>query len=240
MQFYFIRHGQSANNLLWDQTGSSVGRSDDAELTEVGQRQVQLLARFLSRSESAPDADRPDPHNRAGFGLTHLYTSLMSRAVGTALAIAQATGLPPVVWQDAHEAGGVYFEDPETGKCTGLPGKPSSYFQTRYPRLVLPAGLDENGWWNRPHETPAERPLRAQRFLRELIERHGAGHDRVALVSHGAFYNYLMAALLKMPERDHVWLLMHNAAITRLDFDGEHWGVVYTNRVDFLPTELIS
>jgi 2,3-bisphosphoglycerate-dependent phosphoglycerate mutase len=225
VQFYFIRHGQSANNVLWDQTGSNNGRSEDAELTEVGRRQAELLAHFL-RSEA--------------FSLTHLYTSLMMRAVATGTIIAEALNLPLVAWEDAHETGGIYIENAETGECVGQPGKNRAYFRAHYPRLVLPESLREDGWWNRPFETKEQRPARAQRFLEELIRQHGQTDDHVAVVSHGAFYNYLMAAVLKMPSRDHVWFILNNAAITRLDLHEEKVNVVYMNRLDFLSPEMIT
>lgn len=240
MQFYFIRHGQSANNLLWEQTGSSVGRSVDAELTDAGRRQAEILAQFLSCRDQAGSANGRDLYNRAGFGITHLYCSLMVRAVATASIVAEKLGLPSVAWQDAHETGGIYIEDPETGECTGQPGHNRTFFEAHYPHLVLPASLGNEGWWNRPFEVKEQRPIRAQRFLQQLLERHGNTDDRVAVVSHGAFYNYLMATILRLPERDHIWFAINNVAITRIDFGSEHTDLVYTNRVGFLPRELIT
>jgi len=240
VQFYFIRHGQSENNLLWDRTGSSVGRSVDAELTGVGCRQAQALAQFLSEGDRAGAANSQDQHNRTGFGITHLYSSLMARAVATASIVAEKLGLPLVAREDAHETGGIYVENPETGECIGQPGKNRAYFQTHYPCLILPEALGEDGWWNRPYEAQEQRPLRAQRFWQQLLERHGQTEDRVAAISHGAFYNYLMAAILKMPERDHVWFKLSNAAITRIDLYDQHIEIVYTNRADFLPESLIT
>jgi len=240
MQFYFIRHGQSANNLLWDQTGSNVGRSDDAELTDIGRQQAEMLAQCLGRTDATAVTDGPDRLNRAGFGLTHLYSSLMARSVATGSVISKALGLPLIGWEDAHETGGIYVEYPETGEQVGLPGKNRAYFQAHYPHLVLPTHVNENGWWNRPFESREQRPIRAQRFLQELLQRHGQTNDHVAVISHGAFYNYLMAAILKMPDQDRIWFILNNAAITRLDFESERTEVVYVNRVDHLPQALIT
>jgi 2,3-bisphosphoglycerate-dependent phosphoglycerate mutase len=175
-----------------------------------------------------------------GFFLTHLYTSLMVRAVATGTIVSEELGLPLVAWEDAHEGGGIYLEKPETGECIGQPGKDRAYFETHYPQLVLPEGLGEAGWWNRPFETEEQRPLRARRFWQQLIERHGQTDDRVAVISHGGFYNYLMAAILKMPSSDRVWFVLNNAAITRIDWYDQHVDLVYMNRVDFLPQELIT
>jgi 2,3-bisphosphoglycerate-dependent phosphoglycerate mutase len=240
VQFYFIRHGQSENNLLWDRSGSSVGRSVDAELTDVGRRQAQALAEFLSGGDCVGTANSQDQHNRAGFGITHLYSSLMVRAVTTASIVAGKLGLPVIAWEDLHETGGIYVENTETSECIGQPGKNRAYFQAHYPRLVLPETLGEDGWWNRPYEAQEQKPLRAQHFWQQLLERHGQTEDRVAAISHGAFYNYLMATVLKMPERDHVWFKLSNTAITRIDFYDQHVELVYTNRVDFLPDDLIT
>ena len=226
MRFYFIRHAQSQNNLLWDQTGTNKGRSQDAELTPLGQQQAESLARFLQ--------ERVDE-----FGVTHLYTSLMLRAVMTGATMADALGLSPVAWEDLHETGGIYVEDEQTGQAIGQPGKHRAYFQECYPRLILPDSLNEAGWWNRPFEEREQRLARAQRFLRDLLERHGQTDDRVAVVSHGAFYNYFLSALLDWPRKDGCWFMLNNAAITRIDFE-DRVTLVYLNRFEHLPREWVT
>ena len=50
MQFYFIRHGQSENNALWERGGPQGDRRADPELTELGHVQAQHLARFLAQN----------------------------------------------------------------------------------------------------------------------------------------------------------------------------------------------
>ena len=240
MQLYFIRHAQSANNALWAQLGDSKGRSHDPELTETGYRQAQALAEFLCRSNPAVSIEGRDPQNVAGFGLTHLYCSLMVRAVATGSIVAEALKLPLVAWPDVHESGGIYLDDEVTGEPIGLPGNSRSYFEANYPGLVLPDSLAEQGWWNRPHEPAEERPIRAQRFWHELCDRHGATNDRVAVFSHGGFYHHWLTALLGMPEREDLWFSMNNTAITRIDQVDQYTNVIYTNRVDFLPRELVT
>ena len=246
MQFYYIRHAESENNLLWARTGSSVGRSADPDLTEVGWRQAHLLAQCLSRTSASLQAKERDLQNTAGFGLTHLYTSLMARAVATGTVVARELGLPLVAWQDAHESGGLYLRDEETGEPDGLAGPNRAYFEAHYPDLVLPDSLGEAGWWNRPFEEREERTARARRFLQQLLERHGRTEDRVAVISHGGFYNHVLGALLDLPDRERFWFSMHNGAITRIDFPDqdsegvERIGLIYANRVDYLPAELIT
>ena len=248
MQFYFIRHGQSENNLLWAETGSSQGRSEDPDLTPVGRQQAELVAQFLNQDAPGSTSGSGDEgvQNVGGFGLTHLYTSLMVRAVATGTIVARALDLPLVAWVDAHERGGIYLKDEQTDERIGQPGHNRAYFEHHYPDLVLPDSLGEAGWWNRPYEDQEQRLARAWRFLQQLLERHGHTDDRVAVISHGGFYNSLLAALLKLPEPENVWFVLNNAAITRIDFRdesdefAEHIALAYVNRVDFLPPELVT
>jgi 2,3-bisphosphoglycerate-dependent phosphoglycerate mutase len=175
-----------------------------------------------------------------GGGITHVYCSLQVRAVATATCIAEALDLPLVAWEDLHEMGGIVVRDEETGEGTGQPGRNRRYFETHYPDLILPATLGEAGWWNRPAEEREEVLPRAQRVLRELVERHGQTHDRVALVSHGGFYNYFLCALLGSTRRRDRWFVLNNAGVTRIDWVERGIRLVYLNRTDFLPQEMIT
>jgi 2,3-bisphosphoglycerate-dependent phosphoglycerate mutase len=242
MRFYFIRHGQSENNLLWAQTGSSEGRSEDPPLSPAGQGQAQALARFLQRPDEEAAAVTPgyDPQNVQGFAITHLYCSLMLRSVETGAQVARALNLPLVAWEDLHEAGGIHRQDAHTGERIGLPGKNRAYFETHYPILNLPESLAEEGWWDRPYEEPEQRPLRARRFLNSLLDRHGNTDDRVTVISHGGFYNHLLRVLLHLPESKTLWFSINNVAVTRVDFNDEETVLSYMNRVDFLPRELVT
>lgn len=240
MQFYFIRHAQSANNLLYDSTGSSKGRSHDPALSDTGVYQAVLLAQFLRQGN--PDGgsflagDEP-----SGFQLTHLYSSLMVRAVSTGVQAARALGLPLVAWYDLHEEGGLYLEDERTGERIGQAGNKREFFQTQFPELRLPSDLVPTGWWNsQPFEQPAVASQRARRFLKDLLERHGASEDRVAVFSHGGFYNYWMSALLGLPDLERFWFRMNNVAVTRIDFVGDQVKLIYQNRMDYLPQRLIT
>jgi 2,3-bisphosphoglycerate-dependent phosphoglycerate mutase len=240
MQLYFIRHAQSANNALWDRTGTNIGRSEDPELTETGRRQVACLAEALSLGSPAAAGGNGDLQNRGGFHLTHLYTSLMLRSVMTSTSVAERLGLPLNGWKDLHECGGIYLDDPETGQPVGLPGKNRAFFAARYPSLHLPKDLGESGWWNRPYESVEERDQRARRFLEELLLRHGDSQDRVGVISHGAFYNRVLGEVLQIGSRQGLWFMLNNCAITRLDFVEGEVSLVYTNRLDFMPSELIT
>jgi 2,3-bisphosphoglycerate-dependent phosphoglycerate mutase len=169
----------------------------------------------------------------------------MDRSVYTASRIAEACDLPLHAWEDLHEEGGIYLADEATGEPNGQPGRNRAYFETHYARLVLPEGLGEAGWWNRPYESAELRRARARRVVDELLSKHGGTQDRVAVVSHGGFYNHFMAVVLGLPETEQrdrwpLWFALNNCAITRIDFDQDLRVVVYQNRLDFLPRELIT
>src|ERR1700682_792631 len=108
MRLYLIRHGQSVNNLLWSETQSEKGRSYDPELTATGHAQAQCVAEFL-RDELGTRLPLGGMYNQAARP-TILYTSLMTRAVQTGHAIAQALNVPLVALSDVFEVGGLFLE----------------------------------------------------------------------------------------------------------------------------------
>ena len=174
------------------------------------------------------------------FRFTHLYCSLMERAVATGTAVSRRCNLPLVAWPEVHEQLGIFLADEQTGQLVGRPGKSRSYFQEHYPDLRLPESLNEHGWWNRPVETEAEWKQRARDFLSELRRRHGGGEVRVAVVTHGGFYHVVIMALTGGSGPDGLWFSMHNTGITRIDFRPTHISIVYHNRLDHLSPELVS
>jgi len=238
VELYFIRHAQSANNKLYDETGSWDGRNPDSEVTELGYRQAQLLAEHLACANGA--AQSRDYINRRHFGLTHLYTSLMVRAIITGSYVAAALNLPLVAWEDLHEGGGIFVIDPETNERLGQSGKTRSELAARFPQLILSRADAAEGWWNRSHESKEEQAQRAKRVVGELIERHGGTDDRVAIVSHGGFYNSLLDELLGKQVEDGFWFNLNNTGITRLNFEEAGIGLAYANRLEHLPADLIT
>jgi 2,3-bisphosphoglycerate-dependent phosphoglycerate mutase len=260
MQLYFIRHGQSVNNALWSTIGCSTNRVEDPELTKTGVRQAELVSELLADSELAPSdsADspsgsefapagsaespsgsaesEPDGANPGGFSLTHLYTSLMVRAVQTGTIISRRVGVPLTAWQDLHECGGIYLE----GSKIPLPGKSREYFETNFPELNLPDSLDHRGWWNLPFEEDVDRKQRTHRVVERLRQVHGDTDHRVGFIAHGEFYIRLLYYLLQIPDGNRTWFTLNNAGITRVDMDPIYLNVVYLNRIEFLPKHLIT
>lgn len=245
MQLYIIRHAQSENNALWAQTGGSIDRSPDPLLTEIGQQQAGYLAQYVAGMCGETAAPQTDPHNRHGYHFTHIYTSLMQRAIATGCVIAKQANLPLVAWEIIHEFGGIYEHNRETDERIGLPGPNRAYFARHYPQLVLPDSLGEAGWWQRPYEPPEQIMQRAQIFLAELRQRHGPA-DRVAIITHGGFFVAILRSIMGFATLENregesrLWLNANNTSITRLDFREEQIELVYLNRIDHLPTHLIT
>ncbi len=238
MQFYFIRHGQSSNNALWLAKRCSEARCADPGLTRLGRDQAKILASFLCTGD--PLGGSTDPAAGSGFRLTHLYSSLMVRSAATGWILSRKLNLPLRSWEDAHEEGGIFIECNCEEKYIGQPGKNRAYFESRFPGMLLPETLGEAGWWNcRPYEEPEACAQRARRFVETLLERHGDSDDRVAVVSHLGFYNYVLAAIL-CGESRRVWAMINNAGIARIDFHSGLVDIVYLNRTDFIPSALLT
>ncbi|MBN2115031.1 MAG: histidine phosphatase family protein [Anaerolineales bacterium] len=246
MQFYFIRHGQSINNANWG--NPDYQESSDPALTAIGKEQARRVAEFLKKNQTITSDKDWNVQNRYGFGLTHVYTSLMERAAFTAAPIAQALGIPLIAWKEIHEEGGIYSRGDQSN-IRGLPGKPRSFFMENFRTLTLPDDLDETGWWNRPFEAEDERQPRADQVFADLLTRHrdqeGQPEQRVVLVSHGGFFMRLMSAILELPWRQashglKSWFLLNNCSISRFDIHGDEFTVAYLNRTNHLPDHLIT
>ena len=247
MELYFIRHGQSQNNAHWNDP--TYTESPDPELTKIGIEQAQILAEYLEKSQLIREHLGWNAHNRHGYGFTHIYTSLMERAVHTAAPTAsRLQQVPFAAWTEIHESGGIFGRDGDL-KLMGLPGKSRSYFDEYFPQLLLPASLDGTGWWNRPFETEEQCHLRAERVWAELLSRHGDKEDqpeqRVAFFSHGGFFVHLMCAILELPwlhasQGLKSWFMLSNCSISRVDIRKKEVTVCYMNRTDHLPDALIT
>jgi broad specificity phosphatase PhoE len=247
MQLYFIRHGQSINNA--NSGNKEYKENSDPFLTETGIEQAEILAMYLKEKQHVTNDKAWNEQNQYGFGFTHIYASLMERAVATAAPTARALETVPFsAWMEIHEEGGIYAREAEN-RFSGLSGKPRSFYEKNFPELKLPDHYDESGWWNRPFESHEDRQLRAENVLAELIARHGdkegQPEERIAIVSHGGFFVRLVSAMLKLPWRQgahdmKTWFFLNNCSISRFDISKDRLIIFYMNRTDHLPTHLIS
>lgn len=243
LQLYFIRHGQSTNNVLFDVDGDEdylFKRTLDPDLTSIGEEQARLVAEQIARPASL---DGYDPHNRMGYGITHLYCSLMMRAVRTGIAVSRRTGIPLVAWPEIHETGGLFeIEMQEDGDhvLVGRPGPGRSFFEATFPDLMLPDDITDDGWWNREKEPREHYNERALGIIDRLKQEHGGKEDRVALVTHGGIFTRILTALFQV-NAEKYWFLMNNCGISRLDLnDDGRFSLMYMNKVDYLPDDLIT
>ena len=234
MRLFFIRHGQSENNALWARAHSNVDRVSDPQLTPTGRKQIEATALFLEKSLET------DPSLGYKSGDVHIYCSLMDRAIQSGLIIANRLSLPLHAQLDIHENGGLYLEDPLTTERTGEHGRSLADLKTTYPNLILSDGINVSGWWNRPFEDRDSRRIRAKKVLNDITNRFGKSNALVIFISHGGFYNYFLRSLLELRDDTEIWFDLFNAAITLFEFSDDFINLVYCNRFDFIPEELVT
>ncbi len=235
MILYIIRHAQSTNNALADETN----RVCDPELTALGQHQAELLALHLANGVAhGLQRGRVLPSDRAGYGIARLFVSPMRRALQTAQPVARALGLAPEVWVALHEHGGVFLDHgPEIG-IVGYPGLTRAEMQGQFPGYLLPDGVGERGWWTGGREERAGCDARAARVAATL-RGLAAGDACVALISHGDLIDALLKALLQPALR--CYFIQMNTAISRLELHPDGFVEMgYLNRADHLPPEMMT
>lgn len=223
MRFVLIRHGQSGNNAVYDDSGSeAAGRDPDTKLTQLGHDQARRLADAVG-SGVLP------------WRVTHLYSSLMARAIQTAAPLAEVLDLEVRSHPELFECGGPYHLDPQTGEHLAHPGSPRSELAALTPRLVLDGVAQDWGWWAGPFESDEEAfRARAARVIAHLRQTH-ADEDVVALVSHGWFHQYLLRELLGVPQMSG-WFAIDNTAISLLfDETGQWAGKATAARINWTP-----
>ncbi|MFH2132291.1 MAG: histidine phosphatase family protein [bacterium] len=253
MKFYFIRHAQSENNVLLDRMTDGVDHGEgnntylrsryaDAPVSELGKQQARLLGAFIGdKSNGVEPGSTDNPSSYDEFGFTHLYVSPMIRTLDTAMPVAAALNINPVVWEDLHEQGGVWTQDGTASEKTPHPGLDPVALKTRYPGFVVPSTMSAKGWWQGPYETLEACYLRAGRVWETLLKRHGETEDRVAVVSHGIFFNCFMFQLFGFsPGEPRFQFAIQNVSITRVDIDKRGKKLIYQNRVEFIPHRLLT
>jgi len=247
MELYIIRHGQSTNNALADD--SQATRIYDPPLTDLGKRQAEALASYFGVGISRdpwvnPNTGYSQQIETPGFGITHLFCSAMYRAMQTTQPLGGAISLKPEIWIDIHEHGGVYLE--EAGKITGYPGRNRNQIASEFPDYVVPDAVTDAGWWDAKTglESISSCYGRAIKIAAELRRRAQDQHEkgeRIAIVTHGTFIDALIKALFNQLPNRSLYYLHYNTAITRIDFtDKDRLIVRYINRVDHLSPDLIT
>ena len=218
MEVYLIRHAESTNQALDDQDE----RVFDPPLTELGERQAILLAKFFRNGE-----ERVLYSDRA---IDRLFSSPMWRAMQTTRPLSDALDLVPTVWVDVHE---------QVQATEVHAGSRRSTIQAGFPDFQLSEAITEEGWWNRASEPRTECMERAIRVAEWLWERGGAD-ENIAIVSHARFLDSLLKAFLHQLPADNIWYHHFNTGISRLGLGGDRLDIRYLNRVDHLPSTKVS
>lgn len=253
MQLYLIRHAQSENNVIIDDNLKDFQDSQalkiyenrrfaDAPLSKRGNKQAKKLGEFLVDSYFSSQNDaRQDRFDFNNFDFTHLYVSPMIRTMNTAKPFAERVDLEPVIWEELHEQGGVWNIDRSTGQRIGFPGVTPEYIRMNYSEFTVPDTMNPKGWWSRPYEEPDDCYKRSGEVLDALLEKHRRTDHRIVLVTHSYFINCILYQLFNLSTVNREYLfVLNNASITRIDFDNARRMLVYHNRTDFLPPDLIT
>lgn len=233
MDLFIVRHGQSLNNALED----IKDRVEDPPLTEAGEKQADRVAEYLAEGRHLLVTERSGGRRL----LDHIYCSPMLRTLQTAQPIGRALNMPPEVWVDIHEWGGIFLDHGDERGIVGYPGMSRSDIEERFGGYVIPATIGEEGWWDpsRGQEQSSAAQGRAIGVAEALWERV-AEESRIALVAHGGFIDSLLKALLHLLPSQHVGLPHHNTAITHLNFTEGRLQMKYMDRTEHLPDELVT
>jgi broad specificity phosphatase PhoE len=208
MLLYLIRHGESTDNAgttpPLQESASDLERqwALDSHLTELGRQQVEGTGAWL-----------------AGKGITHLYSSLMVRALQTGEILSRHLGVP------VHALAPLC----ECRSGPGFKGLPRQELETLFPACRLPQECREEGWWDQSVEDEAASYLRAEAASHELLALHAPTEDRVAVVTHGLFGSALLSVLLGAPPCGYKRFLMENAAVSLLEITTETIRLAFHN-----------
>ncbi len=203
-------------------------------------------AQIISQPLLSSELDKVLEDNKPHFGLTHVYCSLMTRSILTAEYITLACDLELQARPDIFEKHGIYNIDKD-GNMQGMPGPGQDYFSERFPQVRLPQKINQGGWWDRPVEVESAFLQRMQNVVCNIKQRLADSDDCIALVVHGdfidQFFNELMGVVRHQPNYDNHWVAnwtFHNTSISRIDFVNGSHNVVYMNRKDHLPNDLVT
>ena len=159
----------------------------DPPLTERGRLQVAQLAHADLWASLRPQ---------------RIISSPLWRAMDTAAPLVARLEVPWLVWADLAE---VHRSHPDDGR-------PVTELAAAFPGAVFEAGIR---WPGHPgDEDPAAAGARARRVVARLADLGGV--ERVALVGHAGFGQYLVRALLSAPQDGSVELLHDNTAVHHL------------------------
>ena len=134
-----------------------------------------------------------------------IYASTLLRAAQTAFPLAKRLGKPVALLGDAVE------------RDTAIAGTPRELLLREVPCAVLADDPPHEAY---PEETPDMLRLRARRLIDRIVAASGE-NDRVALVTHCAFFGYPLRYLLRLPEDEPFAWKVDNASVTHVELRGD-------------------
>lgn len=201
MHLLMIRHAESVGNREYRMQGRV-----DYGLSQQGVEQAHVLGQFLANSTWKP---------------THIYTSSLQRTVHTTEILrdywaTREEVAPITLWPNLQEV--------RNGVLEGLTWAEA---QVKHPELCASL-IASTDWVPIPGaETLKAARDRAHEVLQTLLTRH-ENQDRIWIVSHGGFLQYLVAAVLGS---DRVWgLSIPPTALFEVVIDCDRWDVTDQNR----------
>ncbi len=169
----------------------------------------------------------------------------MERAIATGYRVAETSGSARAMAGSTSRDRGMFLYD-KTETYVPKPARNRSYLAAAYPRLVLPDGVTEDGWWNRPlNRKSCVHPMRAGSWPNCWRLTRAPVTLVLPLSAMAASSTSIMGdhgPSGEDPEEEHdpVWFAASNASITAITFTEDQRVVEYLNRVDFLPADLIT
>ena len=198
---YLVRHAEAEGNLCRRMHGQY-----DSNLTVRGLRQI---AELQKRFEQIP--------------LDACYTSDLTRAANTAMAICEPSGL-------------VYQPDPSFREvCIGIWEDVSfGYLNTFHAQKMIQFGRDQVNWVVEGSETYHQYTTRFFQAMERAVLQHEGGS--IAIVSHSIVMNAIMKVLFPDQEIPH----SANTAVSCLEYENGTYSVVYLNDSSHMDASLYT
>lgn len=221
MHVYLIRHGQSYVNLPdWD------GTKLDEPLTELGEKQVQAAAAWISQH----------------LPIDTIFASTMRRATQTAEAISSAIGLPIQFDGRIREVGsnapdGRPLEEHE------LRSYLEGVWGTLFPYEAI-TDTSENWMQFRTRIGSFIEMLKREYFIANPTEDKTIKEPHVLIVCHGGVIEAVYEYIFQKGPWSVVSVVTHNTGLTYFHYQPRpnrpDWRLYYQNRLEHLTADLIS
>lgn len=245
MNLLIIRHAESANNRIIATLGYDDylgGRVHEPPLTDTGEAQAEALAEHIVTA-TTPEFTRRGTGTREGYHIDRIFCSPMVRTMQTAYPTAKALGLPLEVWRDTFEHGGLFEGDPFSNGGSDLrffPGLGRKAMMERFPGVIVPEVITDEGWYDGGYEELAGCATRAAVVAQDLNALAQEEPDTtIALITHGTFINQLLHRLLGVPSESSLYFFHANTGISRVEFAENGFRILrYLNRLEHLTPDL--